>query len=77
MPILMLTGHDSDAGTILGLDAARTTISPNVQVPGAAGTAAPQLRTHEQSEDAIFSSLVYTFKPAMKMLVDARDRRSA
>ena len=29
-----------------------------------------QLRTHEQSEDAVFSVGHYTFKPAQKMLIE-------
>src|SRR6056297_1517198 len=34
-----------------------------------------QLRQHEQSEDAVFQLGPYTFKPAMKMLVDEDDRK--
>ena len=33
------------------------------------------MRTHEQSEDAIFQLGPYTFKPAMKMLIDQKDRK--
>ena len=34
-----------------------------------------QLRTHEQSEDAIFQLGPYTFKPAQKMLVDEKEKK--
>ena len=34
-----------------------------------------QLRQHEQSEDAIFSLGPYTFKPSIKILVTADDKK--
>ena len=33
------------------------------------------MRTHEQSEDAIFQLGPYTFKPAQKMLVDEKEKK--
>ena len=75
-PILMLTGQDSDADTILGLDAgANDYVTKPFKFPVLLARIRAQLRTHEQSEDAIFQLGPYTFKPAMKMLVDARDRK--
>ncbi|MFN0115108.1 MAG: response regulator transcription factor [Paracoccaceae bacterium] len=75
-PIVILTGHDSDADTILGLDAgANDYVTKPFKFPVLLARLRAQLRTHEQSEDAIFQLGPYTFKPAMKMLIDARDRK--
>lgn len=75
-PILMLTGQDSDADTILGLDAgANDYVSKPFKFPVLLARIRAQLRTHEQSEDAIFKLGPYTFKPAMKMLIDERDKK--
>ena len=75
-PILMLTGHDTDADTILGLDAgANDYITKPFKFPVVLARIRAQLRQHEQSEDAVFQLGPYTFKPAMKMLVDEKDRK--
>ena len=75
-PILMLTGHDSDADTILGLDAgANDYITKPFKFPVLLARIRAQLRQHEQSEDAVFQLGPYTFKPAQKMLMDEKDRK--
>ncbi|MRU14230.1 response regulator transcription factor [Roseovarius sp. A21] len=75
-PIMMLTGHDGDADTILGLDAgANDYVSKPFKFPVLLARIRAQLRQHEQSEDAVFQLGPYTFKPAMKMLVDEEDRK--
>ena len=75
-PVLMLTGHDSDADTILGLDAgANDYVTKPFKFPVLLARIRAQLRQHEQSEDAIFQLGPYTFKPAQKMLVDEMDRK--
>ncbi len=75
-PIVILTGHDGDADTILGLDAgANDYVTKPFKFPVLLARIRAQLRTHEQSEDAIFQLGPYTFKPAMKMLIDAKDRK--
>lgn len=75
-PILMLTGHDSDADTILGLDAgANDYITKPFKFAVLLARIRAQLRQHEQSEDAVFQMGPYTFKPAQKMLIDAKDRK--
>ena len=75
-PILMLTGHDTDADTILGLDAgANDYVTKPFKFPVLLARIRAQLRTHEASEDAVFGLGPYTFKPAMKMLVDVRDKK--
>jgi DNA-binding response OmpR family regulator len=68
-PILMLTGHDTDADTILGLDAgANDYVTKPFRFPVLLARIRAQLRQHEQSEDAVFQLGPYTFKPAMKLL---------
>ena len=75
-PVLMLTGHDSDADTILGLDAgANDYVTKPFKFPVLLARIRAQLRQHEQSEDAVVQLGPYTFKPAMKMLIDDRDRK--
>ena len=75
-PIVMLTGHDSDADTILGLDAgANDYVTKPCECPVGLARIRAQFRQHEQSEDAVFSFGPYTFKPAMKMLITEDDRK--
>lgn len=70
-PILMLTGADSDADTILGLDAgANDYVTKPFKLNVLLARLRAQLRQHEQSDDAIFSVGPYSFKPALKMLVE-------
>ena len=75
-PILMLTGHDTDADTILGLDSgANDYVTKPFKFPVLLARIRAQLRQHEQSEDAVFALGPYTFKPSMKMLTTADERR--
>lgn len=75
-PIIMLTGHDGDADTILGLDAgANDYVTKPFKFPVLLARIRAQLRQHEQSEDAVFQLGPYTFKPALKLLVDEDDRK--
>jgi len=75
-PIIMLTGHDTDSDTILGLDAgANDYVTKPFKFPVLLARIRAQLRTHEQSEDAVFQLGPYTFKPAQKMLVDEKDKK--
>ncbi|MEM6307379.1 MAG: response regulator transcription factor [Pseudomonadota bacterium] len=68
-PVVMLTGHDSDADTILGLDAgANDYVTKPFKFPVLLARLRAQLRQHEQSEDAVFSMGPYTFQPAHKLL---------
>ncbi|MEX1233944.1 MAG: response regulator transcription factor [Roseovarius sp.] len=69
-PILMLTGHDGDADTILGLDAgANDYVTKPFKFPVLLARIRAQLRQHEQSEDAVFQLGPYSFRPALKLLV--------
>ena len=75
-PVLMLTGHDSDVDTILGLDAgANDYVTKPFKFPVLLARIRAQLRTHEQSEDAVFSLGPYTFKPAQKMLITEDEKK--
>jgi DNA-binding response OmpR family regulator len=75
-PIMMLTGHDTDSDTILGLDSgANDYVTKPFKFPVLLARIRAQLRTHEQSEDAVFALGHYTFKPAHKLLVDAKDKK--
>ncbi|ETX14798.1 transcriptional regulator [Roseivivax halodurans JCM 10272] len=75
-PILMLTGHDSDADTILGLDAgANDYVTKPFKFPVLLARIRAQLRQHEQSEDAVFQLGPYTFRPSMKLLVDEAEKK--
>jgi DNA-binding response OmpR family regulator len=75
-PVLMLTGHDSDSDTILGLDAgANDYVTKPFKFPVLLARIRAQLRTHEQSEDAVFQLGPYTFKPAQKMLLTENDKK--
>ena len=75
-PVLMLTWHDCDSDTILGLDAgANDYVTKPFKFPVLLARMRAQLRQHEQSEDAIFTLGPYTFKPAMKMLITEDERK--
>ena len=75
-PILMLTGHDSDADTIYGLDAgANDYVTKPFKFPVLLARIRAQLRQHEQSEDAVFQLGPYSFRPAMKLLIDESDKK--
>ena len=75
-PIVMLTGQDSDADTILGLDAgANDYVTKPFKFPVLLARIRAQLRTHEQSEDAVFQLGPYTFRPSVKMLITEDDRK--
>jgi len=75
-PVLMLTGHDTDADTILGLESgANDYVTKPFRFPVLLARIRAQLRQHEQSEDAVFQLGPYTFRPAQKLLLDERERK--
>jgi len=70
-PIIMLTGHDTDSDTILGLEAgANDYIAKPFKFAVLLARIRAQLRQHEQSEDAVFTIGHYSFRPAQKLLVE-------
>ncbi len=70
-PIILLTGADTEADTILGLDSgANDYVTKPFKLGVLLARIRAQLRQHERSEDAIFNIGPYSFRPAMKMLID-------
>jgi len=75
-PIIMLTGADSDADTILGLEAgANDYVVKPFKFGVLMARLRAHLRSHEQSEDAVFKMGPYEFRPAVKMLVTDADKK--
>ena len=69
-PIIMLTGADTDADTILGLDAgANDYITKPFRMGVLLARLRAQIHQHEQSEDAVFQIGPYSFQPAQKLLL--------
>lgn len=69
-PVIMLTGHDTDSDTILGLEAgANDYVIKPFRFAVLLARIRAQLRQHEQSEDATFQVGPYTFKPGQKLLI--------
>ena len=75
-PIIMLTGQTSDQDTILGLDAGANDYVPKpFKFAVLMARVRAQLRSHEQSEDAVFRLGPYEFRPAAKVLVDEKQKK--
>jgi DNA-binding response OmpR family regulator len=75
-PIVMLTAATSDADTIRGLDAgADDYVSKPFKFAVLLARIRAQLRSHEQSENAVFHIGPYEFRPAQKLLVDGDKRK--
>lgn len=72
-PIIMLTGHDTESDTILGLESgANDYVTKPFKFAVLLARVRAQLRQHEQSEDATFIVGPYTFKPGQKLLLDEK-----
>jgi DNA-binding response OmpR family regulator len=68
-PVIMLTAHDSDADTILGLEAgANDYVTKPFRFPVLLARIRVQLRQHELSEDATLIIGPYQFSPARRSL---------
>jgi len=75
-PIIMLTGHDSDADAILGLDSgANDYVTKPFRLSVLMARLRAQLRQFELSDDVTFQVGPYGFRPAAKMLVASGGRR--
>lgn len=75
-PIIMLTGADTEADTILGLDSgANDYVTKPFKLAVLLARLRAQLRQHELSEEAVFPLGPYTFQPARKILIDENDRK--
>ena len=75
-PIIMLTAADTDEDTIQGLDAgANDYVTKPFKFAVLLARIRAQLRSHEQSEGAVFHLGTYEFRPAAKMLVDQAQKK--
>ena len=75
-PIIMLTGHDTDSDTILGLEAgANDYVTKPFKIAVLLARIRAQLRQHEQSEDAVFTVGQYSFRPAQKLMITEDDKK--
>ena len=69
----MLTGHDTDSDTILGLESgANDYITKPFRFAVLLARIRAQLRQHEASEDAVFTIGPYTFRPSSKLLLNPK-----
>lgn len=72
-PILMLTGHDTDSDTIMGLEAgANDYVAKPFRFAVLLARLRAQMRSHEASEDAVFAIGPYSFRPGAKLLLTER-----
>lgn len=75
-PIIILTGADTEADTILGLDSgANDYITKPFRLGVLLARIRAQLRQHERSEDAIFNLGPYSFRPAAKLLLEPDENK--
>src|SRR5271154_3359182 len=69
-PVIMLTAASGDSDTILGLESgANAYVTKPFKFNVLLAHIRAQLRSHEQSEDAVFQIGPYEFRPAAKMLL--------
>lgn len=75
-PIIMLTGNDGAADTILGLDAGANDYVPKpFKFAVLLARVRAHLRSFEQSEDATFQVGPYNFRPSNKTLTTEDDKK--
>ena len=77
MPVIMLTGSDSESDIVSGLDAgANDYIAKPFRLNELLARMRAQLRGYDSSEDAVFKVGPYLFRPSAKQLHDpARNKR--
>jgi DNA-binding response OmpR family regulator len=69
-PIIMLTGADSDADAILGLESgANDYVTKPFRLGVLLARIRAHIRQHERSDDAMFTIGPYSFQPGAKLLV--------
>ena len=75
-PVVMLTAAAGDSDTILGLESgANAYVTKPFKFNVLLAYIRAQLRSHEQSEDAVFHIGPYDFRPSGKMLTDTKGRK--
>ncbi len=72
-PVIMLTGNDTDADAVLGLESgANDYVTKPFRFAVLLARIRAHLRQHEGSEDAIFKLGPYSFRPSAKLLVNEK-----
>jgi DNA-binding response OmpR family regulator len=75
-PVIMLTAADTEDDTIEGLDAgANDYVTKPFRFSVLLARIRAQLRSHEQSEGAVFRLGAYEFRPSVKMLIDEHQKK--
>ncbi len=75
-PIILLTAADSDADMIEGLESgANDYIAKPFRFAVLMARIHAHLRSHEQSEEAVYRIGPYTFRPSAKVLIDEAGKR--
>jgi DNA-binding response OmpR family regulator len=71
MPVIMLTGADGELDVVRGLDSgANDYIAKPFRMPELLARVRAQLRTFDNSQDAVFSIGPYIFRPSAKLLYE-------
>jgi DNA-binding response OmpR family regulator len=71
-PIIVLTGHNTDSDTILGLESgANDYVTKPFRFAVLLARMRAHLRDYEASDDAVFTVGPYTFQPSSKLLLNA------
>jgi DNA-binding response OmpR family regulator len=75
-PIIMLTAHDTDSDTILGLESgANDYVTKPFRFAVLLARIRAQLRQYEASEDAVFTIGPYSFRPSAKLLLNSKGNK--
>jgi DNA-binding response OmpR family regulator len=75
-PIIMLTAADADADQVHGLDAgANDYVTKPFRFGVLLARIRAHLRSHEQSEAAVYRIGPYEFRPAGRVLIDAKQKK--
>jgi DNA-binding response OmpR family regulator len=70
-PIIMLTGHDTEEDTVIGLDSgANDYVAKPFRFAVLLARIRAHMRQHEASDDAVFRIGQYTFRPGSKLLTN-------
>jgi DNA-binding response OmpR family regulator len=76
VPIIMLTGYNTDSDTILGLGSgANDYVTKPFRFAVLLARIRAQLRQHEASEDAVFTIGPYTFRASSKLLLNPKGNK--
>ncbi|MGH6878271.1 MAG: response regulator transcription factor [Rhizomicrobium sp.] len=75
-PVILLTAKDSDTDVIEGLNSgANDHIAKPFRFAVLAARIHAHLRSHEQSEEAVYRIGPYTFRPSAKLLLDPKGKK--